>query len=294
LYEVMNAASGVVARAAPEPRHQRLREAEFTRHAPLPPPVPPGPERRVPPMAEPPQMPVTAAKSQAPLAIFPLASSVPANLEILASAYRNRDNTMHGATKVAADWVARSAAGLNVRRFAIVAVGAGSLASSASTVALARAIAQAGKRVVMLDLVPVEAGVNILAGLPAGAGLVELLAGKTDFTNVVSRDPMSLAHVMRYGMDHSEASAQALHAKIDQVLTTLDNIYDIILINAGELSSTAQTLAGKVQAALLLAPPSRQREVATAVEVLKSSGLEAVEFIGLAAAAEKGEMKASA
>ncbi len=294
LYEVMNAASGVAARVIAEPRVQRLREAEFTRHAPLPPPVPPGAERRTPAMPEPPQAPVMAAKSQAPLAIFPLAASVPANLEILASAYRNRDTTMHGATKVAADWITRSAAGLGVRRFAIVAVGAGTLASSASTVALARAIAQAGKRIVMLDLVPVDAGVNILAGLPEGPGLVELLSGKTDFTTVVSRDPTSLAHVMRYGMDHSEPAAQALHAKIDQVLTTLDNIYDIILINAGELSSTAQTLAGKVQGALLLAPPSRQREVAMAVEALKSSGLEAVEFIGLATAAERAEMKATA
>jgi polysaccharide biosynthesis transport protein len=293
LYEVMNAASGVIAKPEPDLRQRRLNQAEFARHAPIPPPLPPGPERRSPVVSEPPPMPAAASKSHAPLAIFPLASSVPANLEVLASAYRNRDNPMHGATKVAADWVVRSAAGLGVKRYAVVAVGAGSLASSASTVALARAIAQAGKRVVMLDLVPVDTGVNILSGLPAGPGLVELLAGKTDFTTVVARDPISLAHVMRYGLDHSDGAAQSLHAKIDQVLSTLDNIYDIILINAGELSSTAQVLAGKVQGALLLAPPSRQREVSSAVEALKDSGLEAVEFIGLATAADPGEMRAT-
>jgi hypothetical protein len=60
------------------------------------------------------------------------------------------------------------------------------------------------------------------------------------------------------------------------------------------LSSTAQALAGKVQAALLLAPAARQHEVASAVEALKASGLHAVEFVGLTAVPQSAQLRASA
>jgi polysaccharide biosynthesis transport protein len=286
LYEVMAAASHpTVANAAPR-RMPAFREPPPIMERPAPPPMPP------PAYANPAQA-AASQRTQAPLAIFPLAGNLSDDLDVLAQAQR-RDYALHGAASVVGNWVTRVASGSGVKRFAVVAVGADGIASSASTVAIARSLAQSNKRVVMLDLIGVDHGVNILAGLPAGPGLVDLLAGKTDFTTVVSRDPASLAHVIRYGLDRSDAAAETLRQKIDQVLATLDGIYDVILINGGELSSTAQSLAGKVQAALLLAPASRQREIAAAVDVLKDSGLDAVEFIGLAPAPAREALKASA
>jgi Mrp family chromosome partitioning ATPase len=148
----------------------------------------------------------------------------------------------------------------------------------------------------MLDLSSSEAGAHTLAGLPSGPGLVDLIAGKANFTSIVTRDTQSSAHIVRLGMNRSADAVALLTQKLDQILQTLNGIYDTVFINAGELSSSAQIMAGKVQAALLLAPAVRQHEVAMAVQALKASGMNAVEFVALVQGVgnEQGSYKATA
>lgn len=239
---------------------------------------------------------VTATRNNAPLALFSLGSSVLENQQLLRSTVSQDDGALGSAAATVADWVATTAAKEKLKRFAVVSVGTGGVVSATATVAIARALAARGKRVMMLDLSSSEAGAHTLAGLPSGPGLVDLIAGKANFTSIVARDTQSSAHIVRLGMNRSADAVALLTQKLDQILQTLNGIYDTVFINAGELSSSAQIMAGKVQAALLLAPAVRQHEVAMAVQALKASGMNAVEFVALVQGVgnEQGSYKATA
>ena len=243
-----------------------------------------------------PESAVAGIRNNAPLALFSLGSSVVDNQELLTSSAAHGGDALGSAAGTVADWVVTVAAKEKLKRFAVVSVGTGGVVSATATVAIARALAARGKRVMMLDLSTSEAGVHTLAGLPSGPGLVDLIAGKASFTNIVVRDAKSSAHIIRLGINRSADSVALLIQKLDQILQTLNGIYDTVFINAGELSSSAQIMAGKVQAALLLAPAVRQHEVATAVQALKASGMNAVEFVALVQGVgkEQGDYKASA
>ena len=206
--------------------------------------------------------PIATIRSNVPLAIFSLGTTVLANQEILRSAASAGATPLQISANSVADWVMATVTKDGLKRFAIVSVGTGGTVSAAATVAVARAMSARGKRVMMLDLTPAEAGTHTLAGLPTGPGLVDLLTGKADFTAIVARDTASNAHIVRFGMNRSPAAVAMLAGKLDQILQTLNGIYDVVFVNAGELSSSAQIMAGKVQAALLLAPAVRQHEVA--------------------------------
>ncbi len=239
---------------------------------------------------------VTATRNNAPLALFSLGSSVLENQQLLRSTVSQDDGALGSAAATVADWVATTGAKEKLKRFAVVSVGTGGVVSATATVAIARALAARGKRVMMLDLSSSEAGAHTLAGLPSGPGLVDLIAGKANFTSIVTRDTQSSAHIVRLGMNRSADAVALLTQKLDQILQTLNGIYDTVFINAGELSSSAQIMAGKVQAALLLAPAVRQHEVAMAVQALKASGMNAVEFVALVQGVgnEQGSYKATA
>jgi uncharacterized protein involved in exopolysaccharide biosynthesis/Mrp family chromosome partitioning ATPase len=236
--------------------------------------------------APPPASPVSTIRTNAPLAIFSLGSTVLANQEMLRAAASVSASPLQMSANSVADWVLATASKDQLKRIAIVSVGTGSTVSAAATVAVARAVSSRGKRVMMLDLTPAEVGSHTLAGLASGPGLVDLLTGKADFTGIVARDTASSSHIVRFGMNTSPAAMAMLSGKLDQILQTLNGIYDVVFVNAGELSSSAQIMAGKVQAALLLAPAVRQQEVAMAVQALKASGMNAVEFVALVQGAD--------
>jgi hypothetical protein len=73
----------------------------------------------------------------------------------------------------------------------------------------------------------------------------------------------------------------------------LGNIYDVVLIHAGEASSRATLLIVKCQAALLLAPDLRQEDVAKTAKSLLVAGLAEVKFIRLESA-KSGEDRLAA
>jgi MinD-like ATPase involved in chromosome partitioning or flagellar assembly len=153
-----------------------------------------------------------------------------------------------------------------------------------ATVAIARAIASRGARVVVIDLAPVGSSVDVLFGLPAGPGFVDLLAGTTDFTKVIARDPQSSAHLLRFGQERSDATMSLMDQRTDAVLGALGSIYDIVIIHAGEASRRTPVIVAKCQAALLLAPGLRHRDVANAANALLASGLTDVQFARLESA----------
>ena len=217
----------------------------------------------------------------APLATFPSAFSLQANHDLLSNADSHDSQGLLAASHEIADWAIKLHRTAALRRLAITSMGGGVADSSMATVAIARAIASRGSRIVVVDLAPDGSSVDMLFGLATGPGFVDLLAGTTDFTKVIVRDPLSSAHLLRFGLERNEEMISLMDQRTDAVLSALGNIYDMVIIHCGEASARTPMLVGKCQGALLLAPGLRHRDVANAARKLLASGLSDVQFVRL-------------
>ena len=215
------------------------------------------------------------------IATFPSASSLQGNQAILGNAGQQNGIGLQEASHQVAEWALKLHKMAALRRLAIASLGGGVADSSMATVAIARAIASRGARIVVIDLAADGSSIDILFGLPTGPGFIDLLAGTTDFTKVIARDPLSSAHLLRFGLERNETAISLMDQRTDAVLGTLGNIYDIVIIHAGEASGRTPAIIGKCQAALLLAPGLRHRDVANAAKTLMASGLIDVQFARL-------------
>ena len=234
-----------------------------------------------PPLRHFPEAPSLAANSIQAFAAFPSATSPEGNLELLRDVDNQDRHGLHAASRQVADWALKLQRMAALRRLAITGMGGGAGDSSMATVAIARAIAAKGARVVVIDLATEGSSIDMLFGLPAGPGFVDLLAGSTDFTKVIARDPLSNAHLLRFGTERNEATLSLMDQRTEAVLNALGNIYDVVIIHAGETSGRTTLLLIKCQAALLLAPRLRQGDVAKTAKSLLVSGLAEVQFVRL-------------
>jgi Mrp family chromosome partitioning ATPase len=214
-------------------------------------------------------------------ATFPSAFLPQGNQELLRTADQPDHNGLHAASHQVADWALKLQRMAALRRLAITSMGGGGADSSMATVAIARAIASKGARVVVVDLTPDGSSVDLLFGLAEGPGFVDLLAGTTDFTKVIARDPLSSVHILRFGIERNEAALSLMDQRTDAVLSTLGNIYDIVMIHVGEATRRTLMVVAKCQAALILAPELRHRDVASAAKTLLEAGLTDVQFVRL-------------
>ena len=127
----------------------------------------------------------------------------------------------------------RIAAAGNGRVLVTLAEGDGETAPAPSAVALARALARADRRVVLIDLRGDDAdGVTIGQGrgLP---GFADLFAGEASFAQVIFRDRSSRAHFIPAGRKPVDAAALT-GERLATILTALDHTYDHLILDAGD------------------------------------------------------------
>lgn len=109
------------------------------------------------------------------------------------------------------------------------------LAASAVALALARELAGAGRRTVLVDCDPAEAPLSGLAG-PAAPGLSDLAAGQAGIGAIIHVDPMSAAHLVPCGTLGTVEPEVA-----EFVIDALARSYDAVVIAAGRLPSSPAT-----------------------------------------------------
>nr|MBP9174444.1 exopolysaccharide transport family protein [Hyphomicrobiales bacterium] len=173
--------------------------------------------QEAPPLRHFPEAPSLAANSIQAFAAFPSATSPEGNLELLRDVDNQDRHGLHAASRQVADWALKLQRMAALRRLAITGMGGGAGDSSMATVAIARAIAAKGARVVVIDLATEGSSIDMLFGLPAGPGFVDLLAGSTDFTKVIARDPLSNAHLLRFGTERNEATLSLMDQRTEAV-----------------------------------------------------------------------------
>ncbi len=160
---------------------------------------------------------------------------------------------------------------------ATVGLGAG-CEVAASTLAIGRSLALLGVKTILIDLDKRGSIIANLMTLPSTTGMTELVAGNADFTKTIQRDDQSNLQVIRYG-DNPPGSDALLGQRMAAVTNTLLEIYDMVLIHAGEASPATLNLVNGCSKVVLYAPPSRLRDAAAAANTLKSRGIASVNLV---------------
>jgi polysaccharide biosynthesis transport protein len=167
-----------------------------------------------------------------------------------------------------------------VKTFCITSVG-GSHDTAFVSVALARLLASAQIKTVIVDAVPQRPGSSDLMSLPQANGLSELVAGSTDVNKITLRDPSSSVKLISYGMMSDHETRLAVGQRMPSILNALTSIFEIVLVNIGEATPHTILSVHGSQAAVVLAPKARQRDAVAASMTLASRGVTPSLFVQL-------------
>ncbi len=148
------------------------------------------------------------------------------------------------------------------------------LAASGVGLALGRQLAEAGRRVVMVDIDPEDAPLSGLAG-SAAAGLSDFAAGAVGFGAILHQDPLSAAHLVPAG-----GMGRPPLEIVEFAVEALARSYEAVVIVAGRLPAGAEafdqiaTLAD--DAVIVTEEPASDAGVQSAYTRLTGAGLRPV------------------
>lgn len=158
------------------------------------------------------------------------------------------------------------------RNFAFTRVGCAPAELAMAVFNSAREIASAKNRVLVMDLDHERAELERLFRLPEGHGLLDLLAGQSDFSKLIARDPLSGVHIIRLGDVTNARQPQMLAEQILSVLRSIQGIYDFVLLHVGQASSECLPFMLTCDVAVIVAPPTHDLEVVKAIQTLTERG----------------------
>jgi succinoglycan biosynthesis transport protein ExoP len=124
---------------------------------------------------------------------------------------------------------------------------------------LAKAVAEIGQSVILIDWAPEGDGIAHALTMPQGPGIFELLSGGANFEQVVRRVPGSDAQIIGSGAFDGDMSAVLDPDRLNLVLDALDEAYDQVLVAGRYESARAffEAIEGRVDCGVLVADPGR-------------------------------------
>jgi succinoglycan biosynthesis transport protein ExoP len=152
----------------------------------------------------------------------------------------------------------------------LVASDAKSSDCNREAIALAAALSEADKQVMIVDWRTDAAGVSAELGLAGQRGLAELLYSKAAFVDVVRRAPGFRAHVIPPGLQASLDMELLDRERLNLVLDALDQAYDCILVVAGyaDARDLFEGLQGRFDAGILFTGAGQSASAPRANEFL--------------------------
>lgn len=165
------------------------------------------------------------------------------------------------------------------KNFSFTSLGSEGPDAAVAALSTARILSEGKKRVAIVDLSQHGGDLEMLAGLPTGTGLTDLVAGTADFTKIIIRDPQSTTHIIRKGLSRDIENDHRISEKFDSVLTALNTIYDYVFVLVGDAYAAAPGLVKNCPAAFIFATAARQRDAIMAAQILQINGVLAPMFI---------------
>jgi succinoglycan biosynthesis transport protein ExoP len=152
---------------------------------------------------------------------------------------------------------------------AFVRVGCAPRDSAMAVVAAARGLAASNNRVLVIDMDMERAELEQLFKVPEGPGLLDLLAGQSDFNRLICRDEQSSVQVIRLGDPANAPKMDVLSARLQSILKSLQGIYDFIIIHSGKAAAESLPIVTLGDVAAMISPPSHDQETVKAMQMLR-------------------------
>ncbi len=146
---------------------------------------------------------------------------------------------------------------------------------STATVMLARTIADAGSRVVLVDMTGSGCPSRLMAEHGELAGVTDLLCGEAAFGDTIHPDRLSDAHLVPQGMSDL-ARAMRGADRLSLILDALGSAYDIVLVECGaaEVSGVARLTRSKDTEIILSMPEPEEGQFIAAMAEFQKAGYE--------------------
>ncbi len=103
---------------------------------------------------------------------------------------------------------------------------------STATVMLARAVAETGRNVILIDLTGSACPTRLMAEHDRLPGITDLLCGETVFGEAIHPDRLSEAHIVPQGIS-DPARAMRAADRLTMIIDALSDAYDLVLIECG-------------------------------------------------------------
>ena len=182
-------------------------------------------------------------------------------------------------------WLDAAASRTGLRTLCVLSLGEGRYDGAVVTAGLGRLRAGRGQRVCAVDADFRLASLAAIDEAFSGTGLADLLEGRADFARALRRDSLTRLHGLGAGAG-SDGQALVESVNLNPVLAALARSYELIVVNAGPLTTVNLSLALRCDAVLVLAADARLEEARDIRDALSSSGPKAVAIVRLAATAE--------
>ena len=143
--------------------------------------------------------------------------------------------------------------------------------AAASAVLVAREVADAGLRVLLLDLTASGAASRPMLDSVSYPGITNLLASQAQFTDVIHTDHYSNCHVMPVGTADPVRAMRAAD-RLPIIMQSLTSAYDVVIVECGpaDAQSIRRLVADGTEIMVSMLEPDD--EIAAAAEELKAGG----------------------
>jgi uncharacterized protein involved in exopolysaccharide biosynthesis/Mrp family chromosome partitioning ATPase len=138
---------------------------------------------------------------------------------------------------------------------------------STAAVMLARAIAEMGRKIILIDMTGSALPTKLMAETPSLPGITDLLTGEAAFADTIHGDRLSDAHILPHGTANAKRAMRGAD-RLSMVIDALANAYDLVLVECGPADiAGVGRLARKGQAEIVLSAAD-----ATAEQIEETAG----------------------
>lgn len=148
---------------------------------------------------------------------------------------------------------------------------------SAATVSLTRRLAEAGSRIVLIDMTGSGYPTEIMADDRQAPGITDLLCGETPFADTIHGDAYSDAHVIPRGTADVKRAMRGVD-RLSMLLDALASAYDIVLVECGaaDVAGISRLSQSKDVEVVLSLPHVVEDEFVALMTDLQDAGYERV------------------
>ena len=154
--------------------------------------------------------------------------------------------------------------------------------AAASAVMVAREVADAGLRVLLLDLTAAGAASRPMLDSASYPGVTNLLASEAQFTEVIHTDHYSDCHVMPVGTADPVRAMRAAD-RLPIIMESLTTAYDVVIVECGPADAEAIRRLVTHETEILVSVIEPDEKVMAAAEELKAGGYEGITLVTPAA-----------